>query len=65
MTAANIRLSTSSSLVSDRGRGARDVFEVGPMAGGWDEVKLAGKGVPVRGNLDITLRVTGVGHHAP
>lgn len=42
--------------------GSRDFFDIGPMAGGWDEQKLVAKGVPVRGNLDITLRVTGVAH---
>lgn len=42
--------------------GPKDVFGVGAMAGGWDEVKLAAMRMPTSGHLDIILTIYGVGH---
>jgi hypothetical protein len=34
-----------------------DVFELGPMAGGWDAAAWADKGLPTEGNLLLKLQV--------
>lgn len=39
-----------------------DFFEVGLMAGGWDEVAWAAKDWSASGALEVTLKVTKVGH---
>jgi hypothetical protein len=39
-----------------------DHFDLGPMAGGWDEVAWAGKGLPASGPLSIKLTVSGLPH---
>lgn len=41
-----------------------DYFDVGPMAGGWDEVAWASKGLPASGPLVIKLSVSKAGHMA-
>jgi hypothetical protein len=42
----------------DLGRGWDAFFAVPPMAGGWDEVAWAGKGLPTSGRLTIKLTVS-------
>jgi hypothetical protein len=37
--------------------GWSNVFELGPMAGGWDEVAWASKGLPSSGLLNIKITV--------
>ena len=44
--------------------GWSDFFQVGPMAGGWDEVAWAGHGLPISGQLSIKLTVSDVPHAA-
>lgn len=44
------------------GRGCADFFDLGFMAGGWDESAWAAKGLPTSGQLHITLTVHGVSH---
>jgi hypothetical protein len=39
-----------------------DLFEVGPMPGGWDEAAWAAKGLPASGTLPVKLTVSKVGH---
>jgi hypothetical protein len=39
-----------------------DVFQLGVMAGGWDAVAVAAKGLPASGVVPITLTVSDVGH---
>lgn len=39
--------------------GIRDFFELGPMAGGWDEAAWLAKGLPASGDVTFTLHVTG------
>jgi hypothetical protein len=39
-----------------------DFFNLGVMAGGWDAVAAAAKGLPASGNLPITLTVSQVSH---
>lgn len=39
------------------GRGYQDMFEVGCMAGGWDEEAWAATGLPSEGELRLTLTV--------
>lgn len=41
-----------------------DLLDLGPMAGGWDEVGWASKGLPTSGPVVLKLSVTGVGHMA-
>jgi len=55
---------TSPVLPGDRGYGYRDFFDLGTMAGGWDEAAWAAKGLPTSGQLAITLTIHGVGHSA-
>jgi hypothetical protein len=43
----------------------RDLFQLGVMAGGWDAVAVAAKGLPANGVLPITLTVSEVGHMPP
>jgi hypothetical protein len=40
----------------------QDWFKLGVMAGGWDEVAWAGKGLPSSGHLTIKLEVSKVPH---
>jgi hypothetical protein len=51
-------------LLAEYMRGWSDCFKVGPMAGGWDEVAWAGKGLPISGQLSIKLTVSDVPHAA-
>jgi hypothetical protein len=44
------------------GYGGGNIFDVGSMAGGWDEVAWAGKGLPTSGQLTIKLTVSKVSH---
>lgn len=39
-------------------RGYPDFFEVGCMAGGWDDTAWANQGFPTAGNLEVKLKVT-------
>jgi hypothetical protein len=44
--------------------GCTDFFEVGHMAGGWDEAAWASKGLPATGTLPVKLTVSKLGHVA-
>ena len=46
-------------------RGWFDFFQLGPMAGGWDETAWAAKGLPTNGHLTIKLTVSDVPHAIP
>jgi hypothetical protein len=35
-----------------------DLFDLGAMAGGWDEAAWAARGLPVEGDLKLTLKVS-------
>jgi hypothetical protein len=39
------------------GQGWRDFFDLGVMAGGWDEAAWAAKGLPSHGTLQLKLKV--------
>lgn len=45
-----------------KGYGFHDFFELGAMAGGWDEAAVAAKGLPTSGDLPITMTVSEVAH---
>lgn len=47
------------------GYGWRDFFKLGAMAGGWDAVAVAAKGLPAGGELPITLTVSEVAYLEP
>lgn len=38
--------------------GFRDFLQIGPMAGGWDKVAWANKGLPAAGKVDVRLKVS-------
>jgi len=61
-----LSLSGDSLLVSAKTAGLcwgwPDAFNLGPMAGGWDEAAWASIGLPAAGQLGLTLTVTSVGH---
>jgi hypothetical protein len=38
--------------------GLKNLFKIGPMAGGWDDVAWASKGLPSSGPLTIKLTVS-------
>lgn len=42
--------------------GRQDCFDLGVMAGGWNQEAWASKGLPAAGELVFTLRITSVGH---
>jgi hypothetical protein len=44
--------------------GFGDFFALGPLAGGWDEVAWAGRGLPASGSLVLKLTMIKVGHVA-
>jgi hypothetical protein len=48
---------------TSHGQGRQDFFVIGPMAagGGWDEAAWAAKGLPVSGELQLSLTMHSVG----
>jgi hypothetical protein len=54
------RSTTTPMLAGNTGFGWSDFFEVGTMAGGWDEAAWAAEGLPTSGELVITATITGV-----
>ena len=53
---------TGSNKVGEFAAFAHDFFMLGEMAGGWDAVAVAAKGLPASGELPITLTVSEVSH---
>jgi hypothetical protein len=56
---------TTPMLASNTGRGWPDFFDVGAMAGGWDEAAWAAEGLPTSGELIMTATITSVSHSKP
>jgi hypothetical protein len=57
------KLSCSSEMLHPRHNphfvaGFRDFLDIGPMAGGWDELAWANKGLPTAGEVDIRMKLS-------
>jgi hypothetical protein len=62
MAAAGVCKAARTPATTDSGQGFPDFFDIGVMAGGWDEVAWSGKGLPASGDLPITITVTKLAH---
>jgi hypothetical protein len=56
------RNGTSGFTKDSRSCGWANFFDLGPMAGGWDEAAWAAKGLPATGEVMVQLVVCSVGH---